>query len=308
MDQLKSMRLFIRIVERSSFSKVAIETGLTQPTISKAIAALEKHLGTRLLNRSARQVRLTEIGSKYYLECRRILDAVAQSEGNVSNSQANPTGLLKLSVPMSFGRLYAVPHVVSFLEKNPGLKIDLAMNSHQVDLIRDGFDLAIQTGNLADSTLIARKIGKNHRVMVATPRYLQKHSPPETPSQLVHHNCILTTETWRLQGRRDIDQIEISGNLRVNNAEGVREAVLLNLGIGVLPLWAVHQEIENGTLKVVLPKYTPASKDIYAVYPYTRHPSSKVRAFITFLEEDLKRVSYLPSRRTITKQSPQCIS
>ena len=252
MDQLKRMQLFTRIVERGSFSSVALETGLTQPTISKSVAALEQRLGARLLHRSTRQIRPTEIGERYYRECRKILDAVTQLEGSVSELQAGPSGMLKVSVPMSFGRLYAVPRVVAFLEQNPHLRIELAMTSQRVDLIREGFDLAIQTGQLADSSLIARKIGKNHRVMVATPRYLRLRCRPEKPVDLAGHNCILAGEPWQIQGPRKVERLDISGNLRVNNAEGVREAVLLNLGIGVLPVWAVHREIESGALDIVL--------------------------------------------------------
>ena len=305
MDQLQRMQLFTRIVEQGSFSRVALETGLTQPTISKSVAALEKRLGTRLLNRSTREVRPTEIGNRYYLECRKILEAVAHLEGSVSELQAGPSGVLRVSVPISFGRLYAIPRVVTFLEGNPNLRIELSMTSHRVDLIREGFDLAIQTGQLGDSSLIARKIGRNHRVMVATPRYLRLRGRPEKPADLAGHNCILAGEPWQLQGPGKVERLEISGNLRVNHAEGVREAVLLNLGIGVLPIWAVHREIESGVLDIVLPTYNPTSKDIYAVYPYTRSPASKVKSFIAFLENDLKRIGYLSARRVAARRPVQ---
>jgi DNA-binding transcriptional LysR family regulator len=297
MDSVRSMQLFVRTVELGSFSRVAQETGLSQPTVSRALAALEKRLGAHLLSRSTRHVRPTEIGNRYYLECRKIIESVAQAEGSVSHLRTHPTGLLRVSVPMSFGRLYVMPHVVAYLERNPDLRIELAMNSQAVDLIRDGFDLAIQTGHLSDSRLIARRIGKNHRVMVATPQYLRKHGKPETPSQLSRHNCILAGEPWQLQNVKRGRGIDFSGNLRVNNAEGVREAVLLHLGIGILPLWAVYREIESDELRVVLPRFSPVAKDIYAVYPYTLNPTSKVRGLIAFLEDDLKRVNYYRAQK-----------
>lgn len=304
MDRLKSMRLFARIVELGSFSGVARETGLAQPTISKLVAALENRLGTRLLNRTTREVRPTETGDRYYRDCRNVLEAVDLLEGSVSRLQAQPSGLLKLSVPTSFGRLYAVPRIVAFLNQNPHLRIDLAMNNHKVDLIREGFDLAIVTGQPTNSNyLIARKIGRNHRVLVATPRYLQEHGRPQTPADLSRHNCILTEEPWQLQGTNTRESLVLSGNLRVNNSEGVREAVLLNLGVGLAPLWAVHGEIKEGTLEIVLPDNNPTGKDIFAVYPYSRNPASKIKAFITFLEEDLKRISFLPNRRSAVRRS-----
>jgi len=299
MDLLKHMHLFVRIVEHGSFSKAAAETGLTQPTISKCIAALEKHLGAQLLSRTTRQVRPTDIGNQYYAECRKIIEAVARSEGNVSHLRTQPTGLLKINAPMSFGRLYLVPRVVHFLEKHPGLKIDLSTSGQHVDLVRDGFDLAIQTGRLADSRFIARRIGKNFRAMVATPEYLQRKGTPGRPADLVNHNCILASEPWQLQGHSNHDPL-ISGNLRVNNAEGVREAVLRHLGIGILPLWSIYSELQNGRLVKLLPKHAPVSKDIYAVYPYTRNPPSIVRQFITFLEEELNRVNYQNDQRRMS--------
>ena len=292
MDLLKHMQLFVRIVEHGSFSRAAAETGLTQPTISKGIAALEKHLGAQLLSRTTRHVRPTDIGNQYYAECRKIIEAVARSEGNVSHLRTQPTGVVKISAPMSFGRLYLVPRVVQFLEKHPGLKIDLSTSGQPVDLVREGFDLAIQTGRLADSRFIARRIGKNYRAMVATPEYLRRKGIPGRPADLVTHNCILANEAWQLQGHGNPDRLGISGNLRVNNAEGVREAVLRHLGIGILPLWSVYSELQNGQLVKLLPKHAPVSKDIYAVYPYTRNPPSIVRQLIAFLEEDLNRVNY----------------
>ena len=297
MDSLRSMQLFARVVELGGFSKVADETGLSQPTISRSMAELERRLGARLLNRSTRHVRPTEIGSNYYEECRKIIESVARAEGNVSLLRARPAGLLRVSVPTSFGRLYMVPRAVAYLERNPGLRLELTMSGGKVDLIRDGFDVAIQTGELADSRLIARRIGRNYRVMVATPQYLRKHGTPTRPSQLSGHNCILAGEPWRLQNVKQTSPINFSGNLRVNNAEGVREAVLLGVGIGIVPLWAVHREIEGGALRVVLPKFSPTPKDIYAVYPYSHSPTSKIRDLISFLEEDLKRVSYFRSRK-----------
>lgn len=302
MDKLRAMKLFVRVVEAASFSEVAKETGLSQSTISKAILALETRLSVRLLNRTTRQVNATEVGRDYYHKCKRILDTVDKAEENVSNQQTYPTGWLKLSVPISFGRLYMVRRVVSFLAKYPDVKVDLAMNDHAVDLVKEGFDLAIRTGNLNDSSLIARKIGENFRVMVATPRYLDLHGDPGSPDDLAEHNCIRSLDSWRLAGPNGEVEVCVSGNLRVNNAEGVREAVLHDLGIGILPLWAVHEEIESGRLRIVLADHTPASKDIYAVCPHSHYVSSKIRLFIEFLIDDLKRVNYLSlieSRATV---------
>lgn len=292
MDQLASMTLFARVVERGSFSEVAREAGLTQPTISKCISALEKRLGTQLLSRTTRHVRTTEAGREYYAECRRILEAVARAEENISGLQARAGGSLKLSVPISFGRLYMVSRVAAFLRKSPGLEVELDMNDRPVDIIREGYDLAIRTGALRESSLIARKIGRNHRVMIATPKYLGAHGTPRTPADLARHNCIRTADPWLLQGPSGEIAADVRGNLTVNNAEAVREAVLADLGIGIVPLWAVHQDLRANAVKALLVSYTPAAKDIYAVYAYTRQLAGKVRLFIDFIEEDLRRVSF----------------
>lgn len=295
MDQLASMTLFARVVERGSFSEVAKEAGLTQPTISKCISALEKRLGTQLLNRSTRHVRPTETGRDYYAECRRILEAVERAEESVTSRQSRAGGSLKLSVPISFGRLYMVSRVVTFLGQSPELSIELDMNDRAVDIIKEGYDLAIRTGRLRESSLIARKIGRNNRVMIATPKYLAAHGTPRSPADLARHNCIRTADEWMLHGPDGDERVDVTGNLTVNNAEAVREAVLADLGIGIVPLWAVHQEIRDRTVRTLLARYAPAAKDIYAVYPYTRQLASKVRLFIDFIEEDLRRVSYLPA-------------
>lgn len=292
MDQLASMTLFARVVERGSFSEVAKEAGLAQPTISKCIAALEKRLGTQLLNRSTRHVRPTEVGLGYYAECRRILEAVERAEEGVSSLQSRAGGSLKLSVPISFGRLYMVQRVVAFLRKSPDLNIELDMNDRPVDIIREGYDLAIRTGRLRESSLIARKIGRNHRVMIATAKYLAAHGTPRSPADLARHNCIRTADPWLLQGPHGEIAVDVRGNLTVNNAEAAREAVLADLGIGIVPLWAVHQDLRAGAVKALLVSYTPAAKDIYAVYAYTRQLAGKVRLFIDFIEDDLRRVSF----------------
>lgn len=180
-----------------------------------------------------RHVRPTEVGQRYYSECLAILASIDRAEQIVSGPQSRTTGRIKLSVPISFGRLYMVQRAAAFLREYPALRIELDMNDRPVDLIKEGYDLAIRTGQLTESRLVARKIGRNHRALVATPRYLAMHGVPRLPRDLARHNCICARDPWTLRGPQGDIRVQVTGNLLLNNAEAAREAVLADLGIGV---------------------------------------------------------------------------
>ncbi|MEX0959583.1 MAG: LysR family transcriptional regulator [Burkholderiales bacterium] len=298
MDRLTAMELFVRVVETGSFSAVAREMDMTQPTVSKQLAALELRLKTRLLNRSTRQLSLTEAGTSYYEACKRILDSVHEAEGNVGRLQGQLAGQLRINTSIALGQMYVAPLALKFQELHPDLEIDLALADRFVDVVEEGIDVAIRVGRLNDSSLVARRIGKARRLTVATPAYLKQRGMPKVPQDLAEHNCILyaylsTGNEWMFQGPEGEIRVKVSGNFRANNGDAIRLAVLADRGIAVMPEWIVAGEIAAGRLKTILPNFEPTPMDISAVYPSARHVSTKLRAFIDFLQAEFPSIPAL---------------
>ena len=301
MDLLSAMRLFARVADTGSFSAVAHETGSTQPTVSRAVAALEAHLGARLLNRSSRAVTLTDDGRQFYERAQRALEAVAEAENGVGGRRGLPTGLLRLGTPVAFGRLHVAPRIHTFLERYPGVEVELLMNDAFVDLVGEGLDLAIRVGDLADPSLIARRIGTTRRVTVASPAYLERFGTPEIPADLTQHQCIVYTRLatgnrWHFEGRTGPLTVDVRGRFSTDNSEAVREAVLSGVGIAVVPVWHFTDEIERGLVRILLRDYEPRQLPIHAVYASRRQLAAKVRAAIDFLTEAFARSPVLAIR------------
>ncbi|WP_126455858.1 LysR family transcriptional regulator [Sulfuriflexus mobilis] len=292
MDVLLSMSVFRRVAETGNFSEVARELALSQPTVSKHIAALEKHLQVKLINRSTRQLSLTDVGKQYYDECVHILDEVSEIESTLHNQQSLPTGILRINTPVTFGELNIVPHLWEFLAEYPELNIDLIMDDHYVDLVKEGVDMAIRVGPLTDSSLVARKIGDSPRVTVASPEYLAAYGEPETLQDLKGHKCIVytlltTRNEWHFAGPQGKETIRVNSSFSVNNPRTIRQAVLAGQGIAVTPIWLMGDCIKSGQVKVILDKYVPTLLDIHAVYPERRFVPAKVRLFIDYIREKL---------------------
>ena len=296
MDRLTAMELFVRIVETGSFSAVAREMDMNQPTVSKQLSALEQKLKTRLLNRSTRQLSLTEAGSEYYEACKRILDEVREAESNVGRLQGQLAGQLKVNTSIALGQMYVGPLTLKFQKQHPGLEVDLSLVDRFVDVVEEGVDVAIRVGRLSDSNLVARRLGKTRRVAVATPAYLKKHGTPKTPEDLVNHNCLLyaylsTGSEWMFQGPDGKEiRVKVSGNFRANNGEAIRQAVLADLGVAVAPEWIALRDLESGAIRSILTNYAPTLMDIHAVYPSGRHLSAKVRAYVDFLQQEFQKI------------------
>ncbi|HWA12783.1 MAG TPA: LysR family transcriptional regulator [Burkholderiales bacterium] len=301
MDRLMAMEVFVRIVETGSFSAVAREMGMTQPTVSKQLTALEKKLRTRLLNRSTRQLSLTEAGSAYYESSKRIIDTVREAEGNLGILQTQLTGVLRVNSSIGLGQTYLGPLLLKFQDAHPGLSLDLSYADRFVDLVEEGIDVAIRIGKLNDSTLAARRIGSSQRCVIASPAYLEKHGRPRVPADLVNHNCLLyaylsTGNEWTFQGPGGEIRVKVSGNFRANNGEAIRQAVFANLGIAVSPDWLIQHELEQGRLVAILEDFAPPPAEINAVYPSARHVSAKVRAFTEFVRTEFQTIPALRIR------------
>lgn len=290
MDLFASMSLFRRVAEAGSFSVVGREMGYSQPTVSKRVAALEERLGNKLISRSTRQLTLTEAGKHYYDRCVRILDEIAETEAEISLRHTQATGTLRIHAPISLGRRYLLPHVWTFLDLYPDLQIDLVLDDHCADLIKDGVDVAIRVGLLVDSTLIARKIGDSPRITIASPGYLATHDEPRNVQELKAHNCIVynllsTGDEWHFIGPRGHETTRVCGRFRSNSPDAIREAVLDGRGIAVMPRWLIGDCVAKGLVLEILSNYVPIPLEIHALFPERRFVPAKVLLFIDYLRK-----------------------
>ena len=290
MDNLTGMAIFARVVERESFTAAARELALSKSAVSKHVSRLEDRLGARLLNRTTRRLSLTEVGRIFYDSCRRIVEEAAEAEQAVTRLHAEPRGTLRLNVPHTFGVLHVAPALPRFMTLYPDICVDLDQDDRMVDMVEEGYDLAIRIARLPDSSLIARKLAPFRVAVCATPDYWRRHGRPERPEDLKQHNCLnykylVTGDAWPFHGPGGNQLVRVSGNLRANNGEALRSAVLSGLGVYMAPTFIIGEDLRAGRLKAVLGEFTEPDRDIYAVYPATRHLSAKVRAFIDFLVE-----------------------
>jgi LysR family transcriptional regulator for bpeEF and oprC len=293
MDRLDAIRVFVRVVERGSFSAVAREFGTGQPVISKQISGLEEYLKAQLLVRTSRSLNLTEAGQAFYQSALRVIAELEAAEARVGIGQSEPSGLLRVSVAPAFGHLYIVPRLPALLSRYPQLTVELVATDRSVNLVEDGIDLAIRNGELSDSTLVARKIGSTSIVMVATPEYLQKHGEPRTPEDLKEHRGILfvssgEVRSWAMRAGDESIVHRPGGQFRTNDAEQIRQAVLSGMGIAQSVDWLFEADIASGAVRCVLREFEPPAHPISAVRPSGRL-TNKVAVFTEFVAELLKK-------------------
>jgi LysR family transcriptional regulator for bpeEF and oprC len=292
-DRFALMSSFVRAVETGSFSAVARELGTTQPNISRHIASLEQHLGTRLLHRSTRKLTPTPEGERYYADTRRLLDAIAEAESNV-RGQEIPSGVLRVACPTLLGRTYLLPRVKTFLSRYPKVELDLQIGDRFVDLIEEGVDVAIRIGALKDSALKARRIGTGERVCVATPDYITRHGKPKVPADLKKHDCILYTllSSGNVWSFKNLD-VAVQGRFRVNTPDGIRTATLDGLGIAYSPVWLFEDALLDGRLQLLLESFPGPPTPIHMIYPERRLLSQRAKVFMDFVAEEFAREAAL---------------
>ncbi|NWB99955.1 LysR family transcriptional regulator [Pseudomonas gingeri] len=291
-DKLNAMAVFVRVVERGSFSAVARELQTSQPTISKILKALETELGGKLIARSTRQLSLTDEGQRYYSECRQILAAVDNAEHSFQSGREQVAGSLRIGSSVSFGRLQIASRLPDFLASYPQLDIDLQLNDQNQDLVEEGLDVSLRIGELGDSNLIARRIGDTQRITVANAAYLSRRGEPRTPEQLSEHNCLQfnllnSQNLWHYEKDGQRYSVRIKGNAQSNNSEAIREMVLGGLGIALSPVWLFAEDLKAGRVMAVLPDYQTQSLPIYAVFPANRRQSARVKAFVDYMSDAL---------------------
>lgn len=294
MDRLTEMEVFTRVVELGGFTEAAKKLGLSKSAVSKHVATLETRLGARLLTRTTRRVSPTEIGLAYFDKAGDVLRAAAEADAMATAMQDAPTGELRISAPLSFGLRHVSPAVASFLRRYPAVSARLQLDDRRVELVAEGFDVAIRIGDLPDSTLIARKLAETDLCLVASPDYLAARGTPESVEALSDHDLLHYTNNaagalWRLRGAHGEERtVRIGGRLSVNNGDALACAARDGLGIVLGPHFIVADLLASGALVEVLPERRPAPIGVYAVYPSGRFPQPKLRVFIDHLAESLK--------------------
>ncbi len=290
LDRLTGMRVFASVASLGSLSAAARALGMSQTMATKHIAALEASLGVKLLHRTTRRLKLTEAGRAYLDAVERIRGEVAEADAEAAAGAAEVRGTLRLNVPVSFGIREIAPSIPEFLGNHRALTIDLGLNDRQVDLIEEGWDLAVRIGDMASSSMIARRLAPCYAVICAAPRYLAEKGTPRSIADLARHNCLGYTLSrtigagrWLFGGERKIS-VAVSGSLKANNGDALAAAAIAGEGIVYQPTFLVAREIAAGLLVPIELDHPPIALDgIFAVYPADRRPPAKVRAFIDFL-------------------------
>jgi len=293
MDQIQSMRVFVRVVEAGNFTRAAESLGLPKGTVTKQIQALESRLHTKLLNRTTRRVTVTPDGAAYYERTARLLNDFDDIESNMVNAQATPSGRLRIDVGSAMARLVIVPALGSFFEKYPDIQVDLGASERVVDLIGDNVDVVIRAGDVVDQSLVARRIGNLPFVTVASPGYLQRHGTPQHPSEIERKHLVVGFFSGNLrqpyphQFDKGEESIEIMGKylMSANESNAHTEAVLAGHGISQCITFTVAKHLESGELVELLPDWSRPALPVHVVYPPNRHLSAKVRAFVEWAAE-----------------------
>ncbi len=292
------MKVFAAVVDCGSFAAAADRLEISRAMASKYISQLETHLGTRLLQRTTRKLTLTETGTAYHERCAQILADIKEAEEGAALLSGAPRGTLRVTLPVAFGLLHMGPLIAQYLKRYPDVRVDALLVDRAVDLIEEGFDVAVRIGKLAQSELIARRLGSDRIVISGAPEYLQRHGVPQTPADLARHNCLTysyysTGDEWRLKDRDGVPHaVKVSGSLRVSNGDMAKLVALQGVGLILQPMFLVGEDIRAGRLVEVLADYPAEELGIYAVYPSRKHVAAKVRAFVELLAE-----TFAPDRK-----------
>jgi len=289
MDRFRELETFVSVVETGSFVRAAEQLRISKSAASRIVSDLEERLGGRLLQRTTRQLSLTEAGQAYFERCKQLLAEISEADDAVASLSSQVVGLLKVNAPLTFGTLHLAPLWGEFLKRYPQVRLDVSLNDRIVDLVSEGFDLAVRiTSQLQDSSLISRKLASSRIVMCASPDYLDQRGTPQSLAELATHDFIgysywASGDTIHLESGELHEGIKVSPRLRVNNGDTCRAAALAGLGIIFQPTFIVGQDLLSGELVEILEEWHTGEVGVYAVYPVRRHLSGKVRVMVDFL-------------------------
>ncbi|MBN7770013.1 LysR family transcriptional regulator [Marinobacter daepoensis] len=290
MSSWEGVNELVAVVETGSFTRAARRLGVSTAQVSRQVSALESRLATKLLYRTTRRVSVTEAGQVYYQQCRQILDALEEAERSMTDRQGVPRGRLRLTAPVTYGETTIAPLVNDFVSQFPELEVEMRLTNQKLDLVADGYDLAIRLGKLEDSSMIARRLASRSLYVCASPAYLSAHGTPHALSELDHHNCLLgNLDYWRFQDNGKPRNIRVKGSLRCDSGRVLMDAALKGIGIVQLPDYYVQPALDSGDLIPLLAHYREDDDGIWAVYPHNRHLSPKVRLLLDFFSASLGR-------------------
>jgi len=288
MQRWEGVNEFVAVAETESFTRAAKRLDVSTAHVSRQISALEDRLSSRLFYRTTRRVSTTEAGQIYYQHCRQILDALEQAERSMTNMQLVPQGRLRLTAPVTYGEKSIAPLVNDFVLRYPELDVEMKLTNQQLDLVAEGYDLAVRLGKLDDSSLMARRLASRTLYVCASPAYLAVHGTPHSLSELEHHNCLQgNLGYWRFQDAGHPRNVRIRGNVRCDSGRALLDAALKGVGIVQLPDYYVGPALDAGTLIPLLTHYQEDDDGIWAVYPHNRHLSPKVRMLLDYFVDSL---------------------
>jgi LysR family transcriptional regulator for bpeEF and oprC len=292
MDKFNDIAIFVRAAQNRSFSVAARQLGVSPSAVSKAVQRLEENLDIRLLNRTTRNITLTDDGAVFYERCRQILRELEEAELELGKSRSDPTGTLRIDLTIELGRLHVIPALPRFIAQYPALKLDVTFNNRMVDLIEEGIDAVVRIGSGPDSRLIMHSLATARYIVCASPSYLMRYGEPKTPEDLLNYNCItfVSPQTgrifeWLFQRDGQEFRLPIDGNLRLSHGEALLDVAIRGIGLVQIHNYIAGEAISQGKLKPVLESYAVSGTPISVVYPQKRHLSAKVRAFVDFMSE-----------------------
>lgn len=290
MDRLECDRMFVAVMDAGSFSGAAERLGVSSGQASKLVSKLESDLGVQLLKRTTRALSATEVGKAYYDRIKALLVEFDSLDASIRNASGAPAGLIRITAPISFGSIKLMPALLDFAEEFPDIHLDVSFNDRVVNLVDEGFDLAIRIGNPSDTSLIARRLCDAHILLVASPDYIRAHGEPQSPSDLQNHRCIIDANFrdalhWNFSDQLSGEKIAIpiSGRLRFSNGDACLQAALRSMGIAYLPDFIAEPQILNGNIKPLMVQHETDPMGVFAIYPPARHLALKVRSLIDFL-------------------------
>ena len=290
MDRFEAMRVFVAVIDAGSFVGAADALAMSKAAVSRHVADLESRLGVRLMHRTTRKLSLTAEGEVFHARCAELLAGVEEAEAEITSVSGEATGILRINVPFTFGRLHLAPLWVEFMALHPKVTLDVTLADRVVDLVEEGFDMAVRIARLPNSTLISRQLTSTRLVLCASPTYLHHHGTPAHPSELVQHEVLAYSlfsmgDNWPFTGPEGTLSVKVSPRLRTNNGDTCRVAALRHKGIVLQPSFLVGQDLIAGTLVELLPAYRSLELGVYAVFPSRKFVAPKVRLLIDFLAD-----------------------
>jgi DNA-binding transcriptional LysR family regulator len=290
MDKFLEMKAFAAVVDAGSFVKAADALRLSKTAVSRHVGELESRLGVRLLHRTTRKLSTTGEGELFYARCKELLTVVEEAEGEITTHADQAIGLLKVNVPVTFGLMYLAPLWAEFMALHPGIALEVTLADRLVDLVEEGYDMAVRIANLPSSSLVSRKLTSTRMVLCASPQYLLEHGTPAHPSEIAEHVVLAYTllamgDNWEFVGPQGPATVRTTPRLRTNSGETCCAAALQHQGIVLQPSFLVDSHLKSGALVEVLPEYRSIELGVYAVYPTRRHVAPKVRVLIGFLTQ-----------------------